>query len=312
MRLVKLAEKLQVLAQFSAKEKLYIVLSAVLGRLLSAISDLWTTISADYHEPKTFFAELLAAGHNTKKIRDTNLVTIRGDVDLGDYYFLVRRRTSDVPTAQVVLMRKEYRPLIDLISRQRAQGSIEYIVDVGANVGYGTIFFKKIFPNATCVAVEPDLGNYRILLENIRINNFEKVSPIQAALWTSEERLVTIRSFRDARDWAISVVDASNDSVNTVEGIKIDKLIEAHSLPRIDVLKMDIEGTEALIFRPDEHPERFLSKVRFLALEIHDETNCREQILETLRQSEYAMSFHSETVFGVNRKWSKSHVFTGA
>ncbi len=293
---------MRVLAQFSAKEKLCILSSAVLGRLVRSLSRLWTTISADYHEPKTFFTELWAAGHNAKKIRDTNLVTIRGDADLGDYCFLVRRQTSDVRAAQVVLMRKEYRPLIDLISHHQQWESIEYVVDVGANVGYSTIFFKKIFPHTACFAVEPDAGNYRALLENIRVNNLKNVFPVQAAFWTSAKRLVTIRSFRDARDWSISVAEASNHSVNTVEGITIGKFIEAHSLPRIDVLKMDIEGTEALIFCPDEHPEQFLSKVRFLALEIHEETNCREQIVETLRENGFAMSFQSETVFGVNRK----------
>ena len=299
---MKRTEKLQVLAQFSVIEKLCILVSAVLGRLLRLLSSLWVKISADYHESKTFFAELRAAGHNIKKIRDTNLVTVYGDIDLGSYCFLVRRRTSDIHVAKLVLMEKECRPLIDLIFRHCHRESIEYVVDAGANVGYTTIFFKKIFPSAACFAVEPATGNYKVLLENIRLNNFKDVFPVQAAFWTSPRRLVTIRSFRDGREWAISVAEASNESVNTVEGITISKLMEHYSVPRIDVLKMDIEGTEALIFSADAHPEQFLSRVKFLALEIHEETKCHGQIVETLRENGFTTSFRSETVFGVNRK----------
>ena len=91
--------------------------------------------------------------------------------------------------AQQVLIEKEYQPLVDLIFRQRQQQSIEYIVDVGANVGYATIFFKKIFPRSACFPVEPDTGNYGLLLENIRVNNLENVFPVKAALWTSAKRL---------------------------------------------------------------------------------------------------------------------------
>jgi len=47
--------------------------------------------------------------------------------------------------------------------------------------------------------------------------------------------------------------------------------MEDRVLPRIDVLKMDIEGAEALIFPRDAQPEDLLSKVRFLGLEIHEE-----------------------------------------
>jgi hypothetical protein len=51
------------------------------------------------------------------------------------------------------------------------------------------------------------------------------------------------------------------------------------------------------------HPEQFLCKVRFLALEIHDGKEARELILNPLRENQFETSFHGETVFGVNRKF---------
>ena len=93
------------------------------------------------------------------------------------------------------------------------------------------------------------------------------------------------RSFRDGKEWAISVAEADNNCVGTIQGITVRNLMEEHALPRIDVLKMDIEGTEALIFSPDTHPEQFLCKVRFLALEIHDEKEAHDQILDSLHEA---------------------------
>jgi FkbM family methyltransferase len=295
-RLKGFTEKLQILAQFSAKEKLYILISALLRRAMAKIP-------ADHQNPKAFFVKLRAAGHDIKKIKDTNLVTIRGDADLGDYCFLVRRRISDVQVAQQVLMQKDYQPLVDLIFRQRQQQSIEYVVDAGANVGYATIFFKKLFPRSACFPVEPDPGNYGLLLENIRVNNLENVFPVKASLWTSAKRLTISRSFRDGKEWSISVTETDTNCIGTTKGITVGALMEEHLLPRIDVLKMDIEGAEALIFSRDAHPEHFLPKVRFLALEIHEEKGAREQMLDMLRESEFEMSFYGGTVFGLNRNF---------
>jgi hypothetical protein len=59
------------------------------------------------------------------------------------------------------------------------------------------------------------------------------------------------------------------------------------------VLKIDIEGAE-FIFSRDTHAAHFLSKVRFPALETYEAKETREQILDTLRQGEFEMSFHSE------------------
>ena len=293
---MKLTEKLQILAQLSAKEKLCVLVSTLLNRLLAKIP-------ADYQETKMFFAKLLTAGHDIRKIKNANLVTIRGDVDLGEYRFLIRRRTSDLKVAQCVLLEKEYQPLVDLAFRQRQLESIDYIVDAGANVGYATIFFKKIFSRSACFPIEPDPGNYGLLLENIRLNNLENVFPVRAALWAYATRLITSRTFRDGKEWSINVVETDDDRVGTIQGITVNQVMEDHALPRIDVLKMDIEGAEAFIFSQDAHPEQFLSKVRFLAMEIHEEMEAQDRIFETLRESEFELSFHGGTHFGVNRKF---------
>jgi hypothetical protein len=88
-----------------------------------------------------------------------------------------------------------------------------------------------------------------------------------------------------------------------MQGITVTKFMQDHAIPRIDVLKMDVEGAPAFIFSRDAFPDQFLSKVRFLALEIHDESEARELILDTPRENKFEMTFYGETLFGVNQKF---------
>jgi len=78
--------------------------------------------------------------------------------------------------------------------------------------------------------------------------------------------------------------------------------MEEHILPRIDLLKMDIEGAEASIFSRDAHPEQFLPKMRFLHWRFLKKRRPANRSLDTLHESEFEMSFHGETLFGLNRR----------
>ena len=80
---MKLTEELQILAQFSGKEKVYILISMLFKQALGKDP-------RDHQETQRFFVKLPAAGHDISKIKDTNLVTTRGEADLGDYCFFVQ------------------------------------------------------------------------------------------------------------------------------------------------------------------------------------------------------------------------------
>ena len=46
--------------------------------------------------------------------------------------------------------------------------SIEMIVDVGANVGAATVYFSRLYPEATIHPCEPAAAAYELLRENTR------------------------------------------------------------------------------------------------------------------------------------------------
>ena len=51
--------------------------------------------------------------------------------------------------------------------------NVSFIIDAGAYIGSSAIFFAEKFPNATIVAVEPEIGNYAMLLKNIEEEQFD-------------------------------------------------------------------------------------------------------------------------------------------
>ena len=45
--------------------------------------------------------------------------------------------------------------------------SIKTILDLGANIGFYTVPFRYLQPNARIVAIEPDKENFAMLLKNV-------------------------------------------------------------------------------------------------------------------------------------------------
>ena len=76
----------------------------------------------------------------------SNVITITRDPDIGDASVMVRRFSSDIPVFRQVLIAKQYKGLTDHIEKHKDVKTIAHIVDAGANTGYTTLFFKKIFP----------------------------------------------------------------------------------------------------------------------------------------------------------------------
>jgi FkbM family methyltransferase len=284
------------LAQVSFPEKLLVVCDILLVKLQEVIP-------AEYRDLRLFLRDLLHNGAEIRKIGGSNLITADGGNGL-KYRFLVRRRTSDEIVARQVLFRGEYESLIQMISRLEGLASIKSIVDAGANVGFATIYLLGHCPAATCYSIEPEAKNFEALLENIRVNDFQNVFPIKAALWGVNEYVGLSRDFRDGADWSVQARrQEGSDGQGLVRGVTLHQLIEELCLPQVDVLKVDIEGAEAEVFSTRAAPEKFLSKVKFLAMEIHEEMGRKEEILNMLAENGFEMNLVRQTYIGFNRRF---------
>lgn len=143
------------------------------------------------------------------------------------------------------------------------------LLDLGANVGLTTAVFASRWPEARILAIEPDSVNYSLLKTNCEL--FENVEPIQAAIWHCNENVFIENSNALSCEFRISAdTDALQDPnvPPQITGITIPTLLEQYQLTSLDIVKIDIEGTEKLIFA--ENSEEWLSKVGVLIIELHD------------------------------------------
>jgi len=122
------------------------------------------------------------------------------------------------------------------------------IVDIGANIGvYTVLAAEKAGKDGKVIAVEPEAENYKKLLDNIKLNNFQNVIPINIAL-TDHEASEKLYISPDAGSHSLL---SKGDEIISIEiQVKtLDKLLEELNFNRVDIIKIDAEGAEIPILK---------------------------------------------------------------
>lgn len=219
----------------------------------------------------------------------------------------VRANGSDKIVFNQIFIVEEYKAVIEFMQQFKKTTEGWNIIDGGANIGLTTLYFHQNLPNAKIVSIEPDKDNYAMIQKNLRANNFSvNGNVVNAGLWSKNTFLTTERSFRDGEDWSI-VVKETDNAQNALKAYTITDIINQYfDGDIIDLLKLDIEGAEKYIFEAEAEVNRFLPKIRFVIIEIHDEMNCRENIYKQLRNNNFKYFNAGESTIGFNTnlvKW---------
>lgn len=206
--------------------------------------------------------------------------------------------SSDLMVFEQVFVEREYQKLVDLVLSYCAPGDVQYVMDAGSNAGFTTIYLKRCFPNAAVLSIEPEESNFSQLVKNVSVNQMAPVETLQAGLWKCECKLAISSDFRDNNHWAFQLTESNRP--DAIQGYSVKKLMMKQGWPRIDLLKIDIEGAERYLFESTETAGDFLPFVKFIAMEIHDEYNIRDMIHARLKDHNFYFFEASETTFGVN------------
>ncbi|MBI4575116.1 MAG: FkbM family methyltransferase [Planctomycetes bacterium] len=154
--------------------------------------------------------------------------------------------------------------LEDALRRILRPGSVA--VDVGANIGYYTLRMASLVGEGGNVfALEPNPKAYGRLLENLNINRFRNVRPFPMAL-SDSHGVFKLHSYGGADGdlvstfhegnlqsprKAVPVADRGIHSYD-VEGTTLDELLGPREVPRLDLVKVDVEGHELRVLRGAE------------------------------------------------------------
>lgn len=213
--------------------------------------------------------------------------------------FHLKRESSDAQVFEQIVELEEYLPILKKFKEKNI--TPQTMIDAGANIGLTTVYFKAFFPTISIIAIEPSEETFKRLSKNVKLNNFDHVVLLNKGLWSSPKRLKADQSFRDGQDWSFRLVEASANEPALFEATSIDEIITENKLTTIDFLKIDIEGGEVEIFK-DFSKLQWLKQVNVIALEIHDEFDCREHI-ETNLAEIFELSHAGELTIGINKSF---------
>jgi FkbM family methyltransferase len=108
-------------------------------------------------------------------------------------------------------------------------------LDIGANIGVTCTLLSQYLPEGHVYAFEPGPSVFRALDRNIKINELRNVSAFNIAV---SDRVGVVQ-FVENSAWGHIC-----NSGTAVQATSVDQFVAALRLPRVDVIKIDVEGFE--------------------------------------------------------------------
>jgi FkbM family methyltransferase len=186
--------------------------------------------------------------------------------------FAMRKNTSDIAIFEQIFIQGDYDIEFPFIP--------EIIIDAGAHIGLFSVLIKNRFPAAKIICVEPDKDNCEQLTKNLA--HYSNIEIVNAGLWNSDTRLNLVDKYRQGHSALVVEEDATKGDT---PAITIDSLFKKYDISRIDVLKIDIEGSEELLFL--KNYDHWLPNVRMIIIELHDwlKPGCSQPFFEAVKKT---------------------------
>ena len=174
---------------------------------------------------------------------------------------------------------------------------IEYIVDLGANLGTASFKFQTFYPKAKILVCEPEPE----LMKYAKLNTGNKLTYVEKAIIGDDRKEVPFNVCKWAGNghvdghfrWDLYAPMGSKKigQIN-VPACTLKDLVDEYNFPRIDLLKIDTEGMESEILqaykpylknvkyiRGEWHGDKEKSLIREILQDTHDVL--MESVMET-------------------------------
>ncbi len=185
-------------------------------------------------------------------------VTVAPEIAVG-----IRASTSDIPTFEQIFVKREY-------ESENLPDRAATIMDLGANVGYASVFFALRYPGSRIFAVEPDAENFSELkLNTLRFD--DRIALLHGAAWVYDGSIHLRTENDEGRSlgaWGVQVCEDETASHSCVNCYTMARLLELSGFDAIDILKIDVEGAERELFA--QAAQAWLAKTKLVIIETHD------------------------------------------
>lgn len=168
-------------------------------------------------------------------------------------------------------------------------------VDIGANCGLFSLFAAKaVGPQGRVLAVEPQPEMARRLRFNAKANGFDQIALREMAIGAEEGRATL--HVKDGQYGLSSLhTDVGGDGSSVTVPVRpLLTIVQEADLPRIDALKIDIEGFEDRALRPfiETAPPELLPKRIFM--ETTHASRWETDLLAVFKRAGYATTWQSD------------------
>jgi len=158
-------------------------------------------------------------------------------------------------------------------------------LDIGACEGnYSILMAKLMHDKGRVLAFEPDPENSKVLRNNVRVNRFKSIEVHQCALSDREDTATFypgggLGSLVSRSPW---YAQFQREPI-TVAMRRLDDILDRLSIRHVDIIKIDVEGSEISVLRGAEHTLR--SNCVHLLMDVDVESNAERIELYKLLDS---------------------------
>ncbi|MBY9063469.1 FkbM family methyltransferase [Sphingomonas yunnanensis] len=121
-------------------------------------------------------------------------------------------------------------------------------LDVGANIGFWSLFLARQFAGARVVAIEANPKTADILRHNVAINGYDNIEVLETGVGPERGDFDLYLNTTGNRGGDSFVADTSRAHRIKVEVERLSTLIERHGIGAIEFMKIDVEGMEEGVF----------------------------------------------------------------
>ena len=147
----------------------------------------------------------------------------------------------------------------------------DVFLDLGANIGYFSLLVASTSPSAKVISFEPVRDLFQKMNDNILLNKIGNVSTINAAVGEiNEEKELFVSDPDNAGMSSFHQPENYSGKKEKVKVVSIDEWFKTSGLPGVDLVKIDIEGSELAALRGMK--EILQTQKPVLIVEINPET----------------------------------------
>ena len=229
-----------------------------------------------------------------KIIKDKRLF----DIKIGKYRIWLRKESSasSIMTFLEIFKYRQHTKHPEFLGKKD-----NIVFDIGANEGFYTLWMKRNNPKLKIVALEPVPSTFKLIEKNVRSNKLKDVILVNKALTSKKGKIkfeivpevsaicATDINFQK-RPW----LDTGRIKKIRVNSTSLNDLCKEFRIDHIDILKMDVEGSEMEILKSSKKMLKNISKI---IIEFHSK-KLKRDCINLLKKSGFKFVYEDKKKCG--------------